>query len=106
MFSSMEAAIDFVQHVLRDEWTVEVDADTDHPRNLADCRGMAFPKGSSIKSSDAYYSEDGMEAWAAGGRGRYAIKVVPYRGEGIRVCNELRGGVSRHEQKKANCWNT
>lgn len=84
-FSKRDDALEFVEHVIRDEWQAVVDCDT-NPKNLADNKGYCFP-AKSIRWSQVYYSEDGDEAWVQfdGGGSRW-IKVVQKKQEGERSC--------------------
>lgn len=85
-FKTSDEAIKFVEHVIRDEWHVMTDVDSE-PKPLADRRGYKYPEDSSIKRSQVYYDEDGTEAWATlDSGGAMRIKIVKMEEEGKRVC--------------------
>ena len=86
-FSDRDAAVRFIEHVIRDEWQIAVDVDAPNPRPLADCRGYTYP-GKSVKHSMVHYDEDGEEAWATtdDGGSTMTIKLVEKKKEGERSC--------------------
>lgn len=89
IFDTKEEAVAFIEKVIREEWTTEVEMPTEedeyHQEPLADHRGYQSDEDS-MKWSDVCYAEDGTEAWADGGASstKY-IKAVPMRPKGERT---------------------
>lgn len=84
VFSDFGEAVKFVEHVVRDEWNVDVDVDGDK-KPLADCRGYTYPEGA-VKWSHVHYEDDGTAAWALGNGSFMKINVVEEKQEGERTC--------------------
>ena len=85
---SLNKAKAFLKHVIRDEWKTEIPDKDYNLVPLADYPGAVSP-GDSVKHSDTYYSEDGMEAWDGENSGQgYArkIRIVKAGKKGERVC--------------------
>lgn len=82
----LEKAKAYLEHVVRDEWQTQF-LDGDELKKLADHKGVVWPLGS-IRHSDIYYSDDGMEAWDSENCGQgfaRRITIVKMK-EGERVC--------------------
>jgi len=84
---SLDKAKAFLRHVIRDEWQTMIPNKDNELVPLADYPGAVSP-GDSVKHSDTYYSEDGMEAWDGENSGQgYArkIRIVKAGKKGERV---------------------
>lgn len=61
LFKDKAKAIEELERIIRNDWTVEVDVDGE-TKSLADCRG--YPYDDYPKHSECHYNEDGTLAWA------------------------------------------
>lgn len=88
VFNTKEEAIEYIERVIRDEWTTTVTIPTDedefHEEQLADHKGYQSDR-SSVKWSDVYYSEEGDLAWCQVGDTSKRIEAVPMKGNGERT---------------------
>jgi len=88
VFDNKSEAVEFVEDVIRDEWTTTITIPTEEDQYneemLADHKG--YCDCDSVKASDVYYSDDGTIAWSQMDDGVVKlIKAVPMKPKGERT---------------------
>ena len=88
MFDSLDEAKQFIEHVVREEWTTTITMPTEddefHEEMLADHKGYQS-NPDSIKWSEVYYSEEGDMAWVEIGDTVKLIEAVEMKPKGERT---------------------
>ena len=84
-FKELDAAKEYLKHVLNDEWDHVEPTTGGASLKLGDNPGYKYPATSSIKHALIYFDDEGMEAWDMV-RLEKKIKIVQITKEGERTC--------------------
>lgn len=84
-FKELDAAKEYLKHVLNDEWDMIEPTTGGASLRLGDNPGYKYPENSSIRKALIYFDDEGREAWNMV-RLEKKIKIVYIAKEGERTC--------------------